>query len=172
MHHQPPPPEQKRLTFQHFNTRDLAVTALAPHNCDARLSDNNDWPPDVIFDAAYGIAALKTWGTKTFLEFIWNSTWDMYHNSEDASGDENDRGDDTNEGNRVQRLPEDGQSEHAEFTANRAKKRKGNQQANADYHDMLLGIWKLNARDGQRKAQAVKAERNKEKVQTWLDSAV
>jgi hypothetical protein len=79
------PPEQKRLTFQHFDTHDLVVRTLAPHNCDARLPDDDDWPPDVIFDAAYGIAALKMWGTKTFLEFIRNSTRDMYHNDEGAS---------------------------------------------------------------------------------------
>jgi hypothetical protein len=165
------PPEQKRLTFQHFNTCDLAVRTLAPHNCDARLPDDGDWPLDVIFDAAYGIAALKTWGTKIFFEFIRNSTRDMYHNDQDAGGDENDRGDDTNEGNRVQRPPEDGRSERAERAANRAKKRNGSWQAGMDFHDMLLGIWKLNAREGQRKARAVKAKRTKEKVQTWLDSA-
>lgn len=29
---------------------------LVPHNCDARLSNGADWPPDVVF---YGIAALE-----------------------------------------------------------------------------------------------------------------
>lgn len=43
--------------------------------------------------------------------FIQKSTRDMYHNEEDAGGDEKDRGDDMNEGNRVQRPPEDGWSE-------------------------------------------------------------
>ena len=166
------PPDEKRLTFQHFDISDLAIMTLAPHNCDARLPDHDDWSPDVIFDAAYSIAALKTWGTPTFLEFIRNSTRDMYHNSEDAGGDESDRGDDTNKGNTVQRLPHDGRSERAERAANWARKRNGSQQASADFHDMLLGIWKLNAREGQHKAWDVKAERTKEKVQTWLDSAV
>jgi len=163
------PPEQKRLTFQHFDTNNLVVMTMAPHNCDARLPNNADWPPDVIFDSTYGIAALKKWGTKNFNDFIRNSTRDMYHNDEDAGGDENGGGD---EGNRVQRPPEGGRSERAERAANRAKKRNGSLQESTDFHDILLGIWKLNAQEGQRKARAVKAERTKEKVQTWLDSAV
>ena len=163
-------PEQKRLTFQHFNTDDPIVMHMAPHNCDARLPNDADWPPDVIFDAAYGIAAIQTWGTKTFRKFIWNSTRDMY-NYEDVGGDENGGGGDTNEGNGAQR-PEVGRSERAERAANRAKKRNGGRQETPDIHDMLLGIWRLTAREGQRKALAVKAERTKEKVRTWLDSTV
>jgi hypothetical protein len=31
---------------------------VAPHNCDAHLLDDVDWPLDLVFDAAYGIAAL------------------------------------------------------------------------------------------------------------------
>jgi hypothetical protein len=145
---------------------------LAPHNCDARVSDGADWPPDVIFDAAYGIAALKTWGTRSFHDFIRISTSAMYNDDEDAGGD---KSDDTNEGN-SRRPPEDGRNERDERAANWATKRKGGRQASnanqIDFHEMLLGIWKLTAMEGQRKAQAVKAERTKEKVQTWLNSTV
>ena len=88
-------PEEKRLTFQHFDTHNLVVMTMAPHNCDARLSNGADWPLDVIFDAAYGIAALKAWGTPTFREFLWNYTRAMYHDNEDTGGDENGGGDDT-----------------------------------------------------------------------------
>ena len=148
--HQPsplPPREQKRLTLHHFDTHGLVVRTLAPQNCDARLPDHADWPPDVIF-AAYGIAALKTWGTSPFLEFIRNSTRDMYHNDEDASGDENDGADDTKEDNRVWRPPKDGRRERAERAANQAKKSNGSRHASTDFHDLLLGGWKLNAREG------------------------
>ncbi len=33
-------PEEKRLTFQHFDTHNLVVMTMAPHNCDARLLSN------------------------------------------------------------------------------------------------------------------------------------
>jgi hypothetical protein len=95
------------------------------------VSDGADWPPDVIFDAAYGIAALKAWGTPTFLEFIRNSTWAMY-NDEEAAGDENGGDDDTNEANRGQRPPEDGRKAHAEGS-------KFNAKQCPDFHDMVLG---------------------------------
>ncbi len=76
---------------------------------------------------------------------------------EDTGGDENGRGDDTNE------RPVDGRNERAARAANWAKKRNGGRQgSNAkqflDFHDMLLGIWMLNARDGQHKDYAMKAE--------------
>ena len=58
-----------RLTFQHFNNRDIATTLLAPHNSDARQSNSNEWPPPLLFDVAYGSAALKTWGVPLFVNF-------------------------------------------------------------------------------------------------------
>jgi hypothetical protein len=164
-------PLERRLTFQHFSTDNIVVRAAAPHNCDARLSDVADWPPDLIFDAAYGIAALKAWGTQTFKTFIRNATRAIYYGDEDNGGDENGGGDDTNHANVDQEQPAV-PSGRAERAAKRAKTRNGasNTKKSPDFHDMLLGIWMLNG--DQRKAHAVKAEKTKEKVQTWLDSAV
>jgi hypothetical protein len=60
-----PSEADSRITFQHFNTQD-PVMFMAPHNSDARQSDSNEWPPPLIFDVAYGCAALKTWGLPAF----------------------------------------------------------------------------------------------------------
>jgi hypothetical protein len=89
-------PEEKRLTFQHFDTNDPVVMIVAPHNCDAHVPDDADWPPDLIFDAAYGVAVVKAWGTPAFKEFSRNSTKAIYN--EDNNGVENVGDDDTNGG--------------------------------------------------------------------------
>jgi hypothetical protein len=78
-----------RLTFQHFRNHDPLTTVIAPHNSDARQSASNDWPPPLIFDVAYGCAALKTWGVTTFMEFARSRTKHIYNNDEDDDGDEN-----------------------------------------------------------------------------------
>jgi len=168
-------PEEKRLTFQHFDTNDPAVMIMAPHNCDAHVPDDAEWPPDLIFDAAYGVAAIEAWGTPAFKQFSQNSTKATYN--EDNGGDENGRGDNTNGGNGGQRRPADDRNERAERAANREKRRNGGRQPSSakqplDSYDMLLGIWMFNAREDQRKADAVKVEMTKEKVQEWLNSAV
>lgn len=158
-------PEKKRLTFQHFNTKNPTIPIIAPHNCDARLRARADQPLDVLFDVAYGVAALKAWGTDTFLEFIRTSTKSTYY----------DNGDSSNENSGVKHDREeklvDSSSARAERAARRSK--KADQRASRttqphDLHDLVLGIWMHNARKNRHKAQATV---NK-KVQTWLDSSI
>lgn len=49
-----------RLTLQHFNTLGPLTTFMVPHNSDVRQLYRNDWsPPPLIFDVAYGCAALQ-----------------------------------------------------------------------------------------------------------------
>ena len=58
----------------------------------------------------------------------------------------------------------------------RRKRRVGGQASNTadsqtpDFADMILALWMHNARKGQRQARAMKAEKTREKVRTWLDS--
>ena len=40
-----------------------------------------------------------------------------------------------------------------------------------DFASVILALWMQNAKKGRRQAQAMKADRTREKVQTWLDSA-
>jgi hypothetical protein len=70
-----------RLTFQHFNNSDLVTATVAPHNSDVRYSHSSEWPPNLIFDVAYGCASLKTWGVPTFLNFARQHTRDIYYNN-------------------------------------------------------------------------------------------
>ncbi len=78
----------KHITFQHFNTNDSVLARSAPHNCDATIADSDEWPPDLIFDVAYGCAALAKWGTRSFIQFAQGHTYKIYY------------GDNTNGGNR------------------------------------------------------------------------
>lgn len=84
-----PSAADSRLTFQHFNNHDVAVALLAPHNSDARQSDSNEWPPPLIFDVAYGCAALKTWGVPGFINLARQRTKDIYYDYDDNGDDEN-----------------------------------------------------------------------------------
>ena len=61
---------ERRLTLQHFNNADKFAAEFAPHNSDARMSDNAEWPPDLLFDVAYGCAAPRWWGEPTFIAFV------------------------------------------------------------------------------------------------------
>ena len=134
-------PEGKHLTFQHFTTSDQSKMVEAQKvTSHTQLSDVADWRPDLVFDTAYGIAALKT------------STRAIY--CEGNGGDQNGRGDDTNQGNRSSR----------QFGGEQHQKVPG-----LSRH--AFGVWMLNAGDDQREAHAVKSEKTKAKVQTWLDSA-
>ncbi len=101
----PLPTIEKRVTFQHFNTRDRNLAMLAPHNCDARIANS---------DVAYGCAALAKWGTRPFVKFAQDNTYNIYY-------DDGVNGDDTNEGNRDNGTSGNTQQrrEHAERAARR-----------------------------------------------------
>jgi hypothetical protein len=147
-----------RLTFQHFNNRDVVTALLAPHNSDARQLDSKEWPPPLLFDVAYGSAALKTWGVPLFVNFVRGRTRGIYYpNNGDDGGV--------------------GQSKKCsqkmlDRAARREEKRRVVRQVGntVDTYDMILALWMHNARKGRRQARAMKAEKTREKVQSWLDS--
>lgn len=185
-----------RLTFQHFVNRDPVTALVAPHNSDARRSDSDDWPPPLIFDVAYGCAALNTWGVPTFMDFARTRTRHIYYNDGDNNGNENGAGGggagdgsgsgggggngdsggggpsgDGQGGTRSQQI-----IDHNTRAAKRAK--YSGQQASStadseapDIADMVLSLWMHNARKVQPQVHAMKAARTREKVGTWLDSA-
>jgi hypothetical protein len=160
-----------RLTFQHFNAPDAVTTLVAPHNSDARqYVDHDDWPPPLLFDVAYGCAALNTWGVPQFMNLARQCTRHIYYDG----GDDNDNDGEpdvdvfgVDQKRRQQRLDRDARA------ARREKKRQEAQAADSqtpDFADMILALWMHNARKGQRQARAIKAEKTQEKVQTWLHS--
>ena len=87
-----PADAESRLTFQHFNNRDLVTRIVAPHNSDARKSDSDDWPPPLIFDVAYGCAVLKTWGLHAFKDFARQRTRRIYYDNGNNHSDGNGAG--------------------------------------------------------------------------------
>lgn len=165
-------PSKKRLTFQHFNNSDIVVNDIAPHNSDARISDSEDWPPPLIFDVAYGCAALKTWGVPAFLNFSRTQTRNIYYNNNNRNenGDGRGRsGDSKSEKRRQQK--QDCQERAIRWENRCADQEAGNTAAQEpDVADIILTLWMQNARKGQHQAHAMKADRNREKVEGWLES--
>jgi hypothetical protein len=77
-----------RLSCHNFTCSDYMVQYIVPHNSVAVQSDS-DWPPHFLFDAAYGCAALKTWGATEFAE---EKTKEFYYHdgNYDADNDDDD----------------------------------------------------------------------------------
>ena len=168
-----------RLTFQHFNAPDALTTLGAPHNSDARQRvDHDDWPPPLLFDVAYGCAALNTWGVPQFMNLARQRTRHIYYDDDDNDDDDEngDGGSDGGDGEPdvdVSGVDQQRRKPKLDRAARREKKKQEAQAVDSqtpDFADMILALWMHNARKGQRQARAMKAEKTREKVRTWLDS--
>lgn len=176
-----PSASNKRLTLQHFNNNDVVVNVIAPHNSDARFLRSNKWPPPLIFDVAYGCAALKTWGMPEFMTFARIQTKNIYYNNnENNINDESDDGSAHNgHGGRRDRRgkPDNSQSEKRRQQAQDREERAGQEAGNTadpqepDIADIVCALWMQSARKGQHQAHAMKEDRTREKVERWLESA-
>ena len=127
----------KRVTFQHFDTNDRVLARSAPHNCDATIADSDEWPPDLIFDVAYGCAALAKWGTRSFIQFAQGATEKIYD------------GDDTNGGNGDDGNPDKPPQQTNELAKRAARRaeRKETAEVIPDFHDIILGLWMQSAKN-------------------------
>jgi len=158
------PTVPRRLTLQHFNNTDPIITAHAPHNSDARISNSPDWPSDMVFDVSYGCAALKHWGDPTFIAIIRNHIANLNSRGR-GRGRGGGRGIGIGRGS-------NGNESCAERAARRAR---AIDQANIadswdDYADVVLALWMQNATKRQQQAEAKKVDRTRDEVQKWLDS--
>ena len=178
----------RRLTIQHFDLNDFTTEMIVPHNSDARISDSTEWPPPVMFDIAYGCAAIKTWEAASFIDFARGRTRDFYYTDGDSSDDENgDGGNDVGKGrgrgskgtggDKKPRAELSQQNREHDTRAARQEERRRSQQASGvtdpqapDLADIVMALWMQNACKGQCQAHAMKVDRTREKVQTWLDS--
>ena len=179
-----PSNSNKRLTFQHFKNVGHLANFIAPHNSDARILDNEEWPPSLIFDAAYGCAALKAWGVPAFINYARAQTRNIYYYHEDYNNNGNgpngnggqDRGGPSRGGDRHGK-PDDSQSEkHRQQVQDReeqaARRRNRSAGQEPDIADIVLALWTQRARKGQHQVRAIEADRTwQEKVERWLESA-
>lgn len=149
---------QRRLTLQHFDVHDHNITLLAPHNSDVRISNGDNWPPDLLFDVTYGCAAIQSWVDPAFRSLI------QSHNRGRGRGGGGDGCDNH------ARSEKPGIVERAFRTVRRAKAKDQGRHTADDSADLVLALWMYNARRGQRQAEAKNADRTRDKVQTWLDS--
>ena len=149
-----------RLTFHNFSCSDFLVQHIVPHNSVAVQSNNDDWPPRFLFDVAYGCAALKTWGTREFVQFAEEQTKEFYYHNVDYDND----GDCDNDN--VDNGPVRGAGKRASV---HQVEKVGDTQA-VDVLDMVMGLWMHNARKDMHQACMIQKEQTQESVQKWLQS--
>ena len=184
-----PSAANRRLIFQHFNVKDPVVRVLGPHNSDARQPNSNVWPPPVMFDISYGCAALTTWGVPDFKDFARQLTRDTYYDFDDADTEDNDNGEGGGAGGGgggggvgAGELPHRSKTlrgQRRNFgAAKRTKTRTigrpaGNTEEGlaGNVADMVMSLWKQNARKHPRQAHSVEVGSSGEKVRAWLESA-
>lgn len=171
-----------RLTLQHFETLDAFTRYVVPHNSDARQSDGDDWPPPLIFDVAYGCAALRAWGEDAFVQFCRMRAKGIYDGLRDDNGgggggdmgDSGDAGDGGSEQNRSDEQPDVTPFKRSPYKlcSHDMAKQKGKGKTREDdditYADMIMALWTLNAKKNP--YQAAKEVETQENVQTWLES--
>ncbi|KAF8341039.1 hypothetical protein F5887DRAFT_1076780 [Amanita rubescens] len=80
-----------RLTLHYFvdplQLGDM-ITNNAPRNADARQpQDTSEWPPAIILDLFYAVAAMNAWSPKPFIKYVRERSKDAYHNSDDEDND-------------------------------------------------------------------------------------
>jgi len=164
------------LTLQHFNNNDRVVAMVAPHNSDARISDSAEWPPDLLFDVAYGCATLAWWGDPAFKDLISinnnNGSRNRGRGNTRGRGGNRGRGRGGGRGKGQAKANNQGNRDRVERAAKREKAK--NQATNtadtwtADCAELVFALWTSNARKTQRQPEA--EAKDDRKVQTWPDS--
>jgi hypothetical protein len=90
IHYQPPRKvgqaiPTSRLTMHHFVNLPklgLLIPIVAPQNSDARQpQDTSKWPPAIILDFFYAVAAMKAWSSECFLKYVQEQSRNAYHNN-------------------------------------------------------------------------------------------
>lgn len=170
-----------RLTLHHF--ADLShgsfIPDIAPHNHDARQpQDTSEWPPAVIVDLVYAVAAMKVWSPKFFIKYVREQSSDAYYpEGEDQDENNNDVLDSAGSSHVDAQMGDQttGQSGFGRY-ALRSRRRTSNippkENCFADLMDGVYALWMQSSRMGKKKKEephASSLSRN-ESVKKWLES--
>ena len=138
---------ENRLIMQQFDTEDVVLNLISPHNCDVRISNSTDWPPDLLFDITYGTAAFKSWGDPDFRALLQG----INNRGKGDSGAQVDNTEPSAHDKRAARWAE-------------AEDQAGDTQAVAqdDCMDLVLALWAHNARKHQDEAEVTNADRTQD----------
>ncbi|KAI9568229.1 hypothetical protein HD554DRAFT_2261547 [Boletus coccyginus] len=164
-----------RLTLQHIKPSELGLLSqITPHNSDARQpQDTSKWPPAIIVDLSYAVAALQAWGPKTFIEYVRTNSRDVYYPDDVEGGD----------GAGPSRAPT-AQAPHPSRSIR--YKKPSERQAKAfnpedqstsrkmDLHDVVLSLWMRAAREARDETKVpgsdVALADNENRIWAWLQS--
>ncbi|KAI9457852.1 hypothetical protein HD554DRAFT_2197886 [Boletus coccyginus] len=171
-----------RLTLQHIQPSQSVIAVLGqlcPHNTDARQpQDISQWPPAIIVDLAYAVAALQAWGPEAFIEDVRANSREAYY---DYAGDmEGDDGEDA---------PRDPTSQEPHQPTPRTiryeKRSAGKALAvnpadeltpgRMDMYDVVFSLWVRSAKEARDERRvpgsgAADVADKENKVETWLQS--
>jgi hypothetical protein len=77
-----------RLTLHYFvNLPQLGpwIPNIAPQNSDARQpQDTSEWPPAIIVDLFYAVAAINAWSPKPFIKYVREQSRNAYYDDDDG----------------------------------------------------------------------------------------
>ncbi|KAF8626969.1 hypothetical protein AX15_004609 [Amanita polypyramis BW_CC] len=80
-----------RLTLHYFVDLLLLgdiITTVTPCNTDAQQpQDTSKWPPAIILDLFYAVAAINAWSPRSFIEYVRKQSKDAYYNGDDEDSD-------------------------------------------------------------------------------------
>jgi hypothetical protein len=168
-----------RLTLHHFvDSTELGVIIprFAPHNFDARQpQDISEWPPAVIVDLFYAMAALNAWAPKSFIKYIRTLSRDTYYddmpvdNGQDNGNVDGDVDHDVQMGDQTTGQSASGYDRICKTSTGQPQV-KERCFADSDLIDGMSALWMKSSRVGKIKQEDVRASdlaRN-EGVKMWL----
>ncbi|KAF8345413.1 hypothetical protein F5887DRAFT_1192054 [Amanita rubescens] len=169
-----------RLTLHHFV--DLpqlgrVIPNLAPHNCDARQpQDTSEWPPAVIVDLFYAVAAMNAWSPKSFIDYVREQSSDVYY--PEGEDEDDDNVSDSSGSSHVdaqmgdQTTGQSGYGRYALRSRNRTSNVPPKESRLADLMNGVCALWMQSSRMGKKKTEDVHASNlsRNEGVKKWLES--
>jgi len=170
-----------RLTLHYFVDLPLlgvTIPNIAPHNSDARQpQDTSEWPPAIIVDLFYAVAAINAWSPKPFIKYVREQSRDAYYNDDDNGDNDNDNASDSSGSSRVdaqmgdQTTGQSGSGRYALRSRNKTSNIPPKERRLADLMDGVSALWMRSSRVGKPKPEDVHASslRN-EGVKMWLQS--
>ncbi len=148
-------PTEKACTAHLFLLGDAVRAFLGretlPSGSPLRISDTPEWPPPILFDAAYAGAVLHHFGTQTLKDEVAVTWKDIYRVDEISAA--------------------------AKKAQKQERKARYQAQAGPDTFDMLMTLPYIRVprneleavfKEAEEKAQATEQRRAREKVDTWL----
>ena len=162
-----------RLTLYHF--ADLSqpgsfIPDIAPHNRDVRQpQDTSEWPPAVIVDLVYTVAAMKVWSPKSFIKYVREQSSDAYYPEGEDQDEDNDNVLDSSGSSHVDAHMGDqttGRSGYALRSRRRTSNIPPKESSFADLMNGVYALWMQSSRMGKKMTEDAHAQGGPKNLKT------